>query len=208
MTIMNAITSVIAVLPESPENVSDYLIGCRLVVSMMTGNPCFPTPTPTLAEVSTSLDSLEAREELARRGGKGMTQLRDVALRQAHTCMTLLRAYVQSVANAEPEQAEAIVHSAGMNVAKPRTRTKLPVEVRHGGAVGRVVLDAKALPKPVQYRWQMSTDQHTWTDLPETFKTKSVVEGLTPATFYSFRLKTVTRNGPSEWSQPVTILAH
>ncbi len=69
-----------------------------------------------------------------------------------------------------------------MNVGKPRTRTKLPVKVRHGGAVGRVVLDAKALPPPVQYRWQMSTDQTTWTDLPETFKTKSVVEGLVPAT--------------------------
>jgi len=122
--------------------------------------------------------------------------------------MTLLRAYVQSVANAEPEQAEAIVLSAGMATKKPSTRTKLPVEVKHGGAPGRVVLDAKALPKPVYYRWQMSTDQATWTDLPETFKTKSVVEGLVPATTYSFRLKTVTRNGPSEWSPPVSIVAH
>ena len=26
-----------------------------------------------------------------------------------------------------------------------------------------------------------------------------------PATVYSFRLKTVTNNGPSEWSSPVTI---
>ncbi len=95
-----------------------------------------------------------------------------------------------------------------MNVGKPRSRTKLPVNVKHGDAPGRVVLDAKALPQPVQYRWQMSTDQATWTDLPECFITKSTVEGLTPATLYSFRLKTVTRNGPSEWSQPVTILAH
>jgi hypothetical protein len=31
------------------------------------------------------------------------------------------------------------------------------------------------------------------------------VEGLAPATVYSFRLKTVTNNGPSEWSSPVTI---
>lgn len=54
----------------------------------------------------------------------------------------------------------------------------------------------------------MSTDQATWTDLPESFITKSTVEGLTPATLYSFRLKTVTRKGPSEWSQPITILAH
>ena len=93
-----------------------------------------------------------------------------------------------------------------MNVAKPRTRTKLPTSAKHGGAPGRVVLDTRALPKPVQYRWQMSTDQKTWTDLPETFTTKTTVEGLVPATVYSFRLRTVTRNGSSEWSSPVTVV--
>jgi hypothetical protein len=208
MNIMKAIGTVIAVLPELPHNVLRYLTVGRVIVTRMTGNPHFPAPTPPLAEVSANLDALEAREELAQKGGKGMAQERDITLRKAHTCMTLLRAYVQCVANAEPEHAEAIVHSAGMNIGKPRTRTKLPVKVKHGGAPGRVVLDAKALPKPVQYRWQMSTDQATWTDLPDSFITKSIVEGLTPATLYSFRLKTVTRNGPSEWSQPVTIVAH
>jgi hypothetical protein len=57
-----------------------------------------------------------------------------------------------------------------------------------------VVLDAKALPKPVHDRWQMSTDQTTWTDLPESFLTNSIVEGMAPATVYSFRLKTMTRS--------------
>ena len=71
-----------------------------------------------------------------------------------------------------------------------------------------MVLDAKALPKPVHYRWQMSTDQTTWTDLPGSFLTKSIVEGLAPATVYSCRLKTMTRNSPSEWSPPVTMMAY
>ena len=145
-------------------------------------------------------------QKSARRGGKGVAKLRDVALRRVHNKMNVLKAYVQSVANAEAEP-EAIVLSAGMNAKKPSTRTKLPVDVKHGGAPGRVVLDAKALPQPVQYHWQMSTDQQAWTDLPATFKTKTTVDGLTPATVYSFRLQTVTNNGPSEWSSPVTILA-
>ena len=95
-----------------------------------------------------------------------------------------------------------------MKIGKPRSRTKLPVEAKHGNARGRVVLDAKALPQPVQYRWQMSTDQMTWTDLAETFSTRTTVEDLVPATIYSFRLRTVTKSGPSEWSPPVTIIAH
>jgi hypothetical protein len=205
---MNAINTVIAVLPETTDNVPRYLTSCHLIVSMMTDNPNFPAPTPPLVEVSQTLDTLEADEELAQKGGKGVVQQRDVSLRHAHRNMTMLRAYVQTTANADPERAEATVHSAGMNVAKPRTRTKLPTSAKHGGAPGRVVLDAKALPKPVQYRWQMSTDQEVWTDLPETFKTKTVVDGLVPATVYSFRLRTVTNNGASEWSSPVTIIAH
>lgn len=205
---MNAIRTFIAMLPEGVQNVPRYMTACRLIVTMMTGNPSFPTPTPPLSEVSAALDALEASEELANKGGKGMVKQRDVALRAVHTKMNVLKAYVQGTANAEPDRGEAIILSAGMKVGKPRMRTKLPVEAKHGSGPGRVVLDAKALPKPVQYRWQMSTDQATWTDLPETFKTKTTVEGLVPSMVYSFRLRTVTRNGPSEWSPPVTIMAH
>ncbi|HZF47710.1 MAG TPA: fibronectin type III domain-containing protein [Polyangiaceae bacterium] len=205
---MSAIPTIIAVLPESTHNVPRYLMACRNIVTRMTGNPSFPAPTPPLPEVSAALDALATREELAQGRGKGMVQERDVALRGAHSHMTMLKAYVQVTANAEPEKAEAIVLSSGMDVAKPRTWTKPPIEAKHGDAPGRVVLDTKALPKPVQYRWQMSTDQGTWTDLTETFKTKTTVEGLVPARVYSFRLRTVTNNGPSEWSPPVTIVTH
>ena len=205
---MNAITTVIAVLPVRAKNVPRYLTTGRFIVTMMTGNPHFPVPTPLLSEVSAALDALAAAEELALRGGKGMVAQRDVALRHAHLMMTVLKAHVQSVANADPERAEAIVQSAGMRVAKRSAWTKPPIGAKHGNAPGKVVLDARAVPKPVQYRWQMSTDQETWTDLPETFNTKTDVEGLVPATVYSFRLRTVTKNGPSEWSSPVTIIAH
>lgn len=204
---MNAIPTIVAVLPESPQNVPRYLTSCHLILTMMTGNTNFPEPAPPLSEVSSEVDKLAACEELARKGGKGMVQERNVALRKTHSKMTVLKAFVQAVANEDPERAEAIIHSAGMNVAKPRTRTKLPIQARLGEGHGRVVLDAKALPKPVQYRWQMSTDQETWTDVAETFATKTTVKGLVPSTVYSFRLRTVTKSGPSEWSQPVTIRA-
>ena len=205
---MKEIAIFVAVLPERTYKVPRYLTACRLIVSMMTGNPNFPAPTPPLAEVSADIDTLAAREERARKGGKGMVQERDVALRTVHNKMTMLKAYVQTTANAEPDRAEAIIQSSGMNVGKPRTWTKRPLKARYGDAPGTVVLDAKALPRPVQYRWQMSTDQKTWIDLPETFKTKTVVGGLVPATVYSFRLRTVTNDGLSEWSSPVTIIAH
>ena len=205
---MKDIAIFIAVLPESTRTVPKYLMAGRFIVTMMTDNPNFPAPTPPLEEVSAILNVLETKEELALKGGKGMVEERDVVLRKAHNKLNMLKAHVQCVANEEPERAEAIIESAGMNVGKQRERVKQPLNAKHGEAVGRVVLDAKALPRPVQYRWQMSTDQMKWTDLPETFNTKTTVDGLSPATIYSFRLQTVTRNGPSEWSSPVTIIAH
>src|SRR5687767_15639740 len=158
MNIMNPITSVVAVVPEGPEIVARYLMRGRLIVTMMTDNENFPEPMPPLAVVSSALDNLEAREELALKGGKGMVKERDVALRYASNVVGVLRAYVQSVANGAGEKAEAIVESAGMTAKKRSARTKQPLQVKRGNAIGRVVLDAKALPQPVQYRWQMSTD--------------------------------------------------
>lgn len=70
------------------------------------------------------------------------------------------------------------------------------------------MLDARALRRPVQYRWQMSTDQQAWTDLPESFNASTTVEGLTAATIYYFRLRTLTKKGASDWSAPVSIIAH
>src|SRR6185312_13741039 len=96
----------------------------------------------------------------------------------------------------------------GMDVRKKSTWSKPPVEAKQGVAPGSVMLDAKALPRPVQYRWQMSTDQATWTDLPESFKAKITAFGLTPATVYYFRLRTITNNGPSDWSMVASIIAH
>src|SRR5687767_5885343 len=70
------------------------------------------------------------------RGGSSRVKQRDVALRKAHSKMTLLKAYVQTVANAEPDKAQAILLSAGMNAGKPRTWTKPPIEAKRGDAPG------------------------------------------------------------------------
>lgn len=192
-----------------PKQVPVYINDCRLVVTMMTGNAYFPTPTPPLALVTAHIDTLDAHELLARKGGVGLFEQRDASLNVLQIDMRLVKAHVQSVADAHPyAEAESIIKSAGMGVARRRTWTKPDVAAQHGKIPGRVVLRAKALPGPVQYRWQMSTDQQTWIDLEETFKAETIVDGLTPATVHHFRLRTVTRDGLSGWSQVVSIIVH
>ena len=204
---MNTLPRSIAVFPNTKQ-VPQYLTNCRLVVTMVTGNKNLPTPTPPLAQLSAHLDLLEAAEELALKGGMGAVQQRDVDLEAVRNDMRLLKAYVQSVADANATEAESIIKSAGMGIGKKSTRTKPAIAAKQGKVPGRVVLEAKALPRPVQYRWQMSSDQKSWTDLPESFNATITVDGLTPATYYYFRLRTVTRAGPSDWSVVVSIIVH
>jgi len=204
---MNSIPRVIAVLQESAQ-VLHYLEQCRLIVTMMTGNPNLPNPPLSLPQVSAHLDTLDASQKLVGKGGKDAVAQRDVALTAVRIDMRLLKAYVQGEADKNLNEAASIIKSAGFDIGKARARNKPPVGAKHGQLPGRVVLECKAVPQPAQYRWQMSTDQKTWTDLPETFKAKTIVDGLTPATVYYFRLRTFTHGGLSDGSTVVSLIAH
>jgi hypothetical protein len=54
----------------------------------------------------------------------------------------------------------------------------------------------------------MSLDQKVWSDLPATVKASTLVSGLTPATIYYFRFRTLRAAGLSDWSIVVSLIAH
>jgi hypothetical protein len=51
-----------------------------------------------------------------------------------------------------------------------------------------------------------SLDGKTWTSWPETLKASATMAGLTPAQTYSFRFRTLTHAGASDFSQVVSHL--
>jgi hypothetical protein len=204
---MKPLLRFIALFPEQ-KRVELYMTSCRVAIGMMTNNARLTDPPVPLTEVTEHLDQLEKDQELARRRAAGAAQQRDVSLAVVRNDMRLLKAFVQSVADSHMDESEAIITSAGMRVAKRRQRGKPPVAAKRGKAPGDVVLQAKALPRPVQYRWQMSSDQEVWTDLPETFLPSTTVSGLTAVTVYYFRLRTVTHDGLSDWSTVVSVIVH
>src|SRR5262245_61895408 len=146
---MNTLPRSIAVFPKCKQ-VPQFLTNCRLVVTMLTGNADLANPTPPLAQVSTHLHLLEASDEPAHQRGKGGVPKRDLDLGAVHNDMRLLKAYVQSVADANATEAESIIKSAGMDIKQKSTRTKPPVVAKLGTVPGSVVIEAKALAPPVQ----------------------------------------------------------
>jgi hypothetical protein len=180
----------------------------KLIVARMTSNAYFPSPTPTLAVVTSNLDALEAAETVAKTRAKGAAAARNLKLKASIADCFGLRAYVQSIADANEDQAEAIIESAGMNARKRPSRSKADLAASMGPVPGQVILRAKA-GKNTAYEWQLSSDGgKTWVTIALTNGAKTAVPGLTAGTTYQFRCRRTVRDTTSDWSQVVSLFVH
>jgi hypothetical protein len=180
---------------------------CRTVVTCLTNNTWVPKPNPDVAEVTLHLDDLDEKEQAAHNGPKGAVALRNDALLVVRGDMRLLTGCVQIAADADISHAQTIIESAGMYVSTRIKQPKPELAARYGGSSGLAFLDAKALKVPGSYEWQMRIGGQEWTNLPPSVKARVLVSGLTPVTLYSFRYRTLTDKGFSDWSMVASYLA-
>ena len=102
MTIPTKTHRALAVL-SLPRNVSALITYAVGLVKGMTGNAYFPTPTPPLATVQTAVADLQTAETGAQTRVKGAAALRNEKQQALLTLLEQLRTYVQSMADASPE---------------------------------------------------------------------------------------------------------
>jgi hypothetical protein len=196
----------IAVL-KMPNKVKNVITYGQSVVAAMTGNPSFPSPTPPLATVESDLSALSTAETAVLSRVKGAALTRDAKLAIVHDDFKSWLTYVQGVANAAtPANAPALIEGAGFAVRRVTSRNKPAFAVKAGSVTGSVKLEAKAPGRRASYNWQYSTDQKTWTSLPETLQSKTIASGLTAGTVYFFRVQILLPKGEENWSQVVSLL--
>ena len=193
-----------------PQQVPNLMSHAKNIVLAMTGNTIFPEPYPTnvpsLATVTAVIASLDAAETTALSKAAGSVEARDaqkeILLKDLHALLY----FVQGIADNDPTNAETIIKSAGMDIKHPGSRVKHDFNASHGDVSGTVKLFTRSAAKRASYKWQISTDNNTWTDLPVTIKCKTTVTGLTPGTLYYFRSIAVTKEGEGSVSQVVSII--
>jgi hypothetical protein len=189
-----------------PKIVALLIVFAENIVKRMTGNPYFPTPTPTLAVVTAAIDDLRAAEAAAVARTKGAASARNQKRTALVSQLHALRGYIQTVADADPGNAAAIIESAGVAIRKTPARPAQVLAAKPGRISGQATVTAPIAARRASYEWQYSTDGgKTWIAMPGTLQAKTSVSGLTPLSTVQFRYRAVTKAGEGDWSQPVSL---
>ena len=197
----------IAILKLPEYEVPRLVTDATAIVRATTHNPWFPSPLPPLATVQAAIDDLAEAEVTAGTRAKGTAAARDGKRLALVGLLQQLRAYVQSIADANLESAVSIIESASMVVKTLGGPPPRVFTVKPGDGSGSAKLSAPKAANRAGYEWAYSIDGGaTWVVLPFTVNASTRISGLTPGTTVLFRYRAVTKNGEGDWSQPVSML--
>lgn len=179
-------------------------------VTMLTGNPDFATPTPSLASISSACDKLDsASQAYDFNRGKLEKEARDEAFKYLKELIRELGGYVQSNCKGQKD----LILSTGFNV----RRSNVPV----GLLPAAKNLEALVTPYPgrLEVRWDGvkgrsmyqlwitdgdPNDAGGWRILLQSTKNRHVINDLVSNTVYTFRVVTLGTAGAS----PASDIAH
>jgi hypothetical protein len=190
-----------------PRTVGALVTYAQGIVTAMTGNPSFPTPAPALATVKTAIDDLQKAETVAQARTKGAVSVRNEKRTALVTLLRQMVAHVQTVADANVENAVSIIESAGIGVKKAAARKPRTFDAAPGAIAGSAKLVAASAGNRASYEWQYSLDAgHTWVTAPSTLQSKTTIPGLTVGATVLFRYRPVVKTGEGNWSQTVSLV--
>jgi hypothetical protein len=197
---------VIAVL-RLPLPVPALLKVAAAIIAALTNNAFFPGVAAVLASLIKAFNALDAAETAVKARTKGTVPARNAARTLLIGELQAAKTFVQQTADANGENAEAMITSAGMSTRKPSTRRKAPFAVVQGAVSGTVHLVAKAAAVRASYDWEWSNDGgKTWVELPTTLQAKTSLAGLAAGSIPQFRFRAVTKAGVGDWSQAVAFM--
>jgi hypothetical protein len=179
----------------------------RGLIAGLTGNLHISSPQPPIVTLTGLLTASEAAETATISRTKGTVGTRNAARTALRSALKTEVATIQAAADADPDNAEAIITSTSLTTRKVPVRVKAPFAVKSGAVSGAAILEVRSAGSHASYDWQMSVDGgKTWTEIPSTTKAKTSVSALPVATTVQFRFRSLTPKGQSDWSQPIGLL--
>jgi len=197
----------IAVLRLPKNNTPLYISCARAIVKAMATSSWFPSPRPALATVESAVEALTTAQAATHMGGQAQTAIRNDKRRDLQVLLDQLRSYVQSVADANAENAASIIESAGMYVKGARGRGRAGFRLKDGRVSGEVDVFVDQAANRASYEWEYRLDgSDAWIARPSTTKASTTIPGLPHGVRVWVRYRTVVKSVTSDWSQPLSIL--
>ena len=192
-------------------SVTDKIAKGRQIVTAMTNNASFPTPSPSLADATAALEELEKAYALVQ-AARSEVATRMAAQENAETklnqTLTQLAGYVESVAGKD----DTLITSAGMETKAAASTPTLPsppqgVSAAAGDHEGEIDLSWKPVANARSYTIESSIDPATatsWTHVGIATSASKAITNLTSGKRYWFRVAAVGAGGQSGWSEHAT----
>ena len=175
------------------------------MISKMTGNASFPSPTPSLADLTTANEALKAAETAASGGDRNAIMIRNDQQLVVANMMRTLAAYISMEANGDG----ALITSTGFELQRlpePLPSITRPIDflTNRGNHTGEVELTWKSVKGAQSYLVEMTltdpSEKAAWTTVAITSRVKTKLENLEIGKFFYFRVKAIGRSSESSWS--------
>ncbi|MBI3882429.1 MAG: fibronectin type III domain-containing protein [Verrucomicrobia bacterium] len=191
---------------------SDVILVAQDIVTAITGNTNYTTPSPSLATVSAAITAAQAALGASEAAFTVLRQKRverNDAVDALKALLESLVGYVQSASGGD----EAKILSAGMSVRQPPTPIG-PLDAPAGisatanGSETSAHLACRAVRGASSYEFQQAINAAgPWVTVEVVPRANTDVEALTPGTRYYFRARGIGTAGPGPFSDIATKMA-
>lgn len=187
-----------------PTVISNFIVIAKAIYMAMANNAYFKDSAAKVAKLDADIKLLDAAETSCNtKPPTGSVEARNAALEAVKADIRSLRNDVQEAADADPENAQAIITSAAMSVKKKTSHGRRQNMAEDGVEEGSVDLTGEGAGP---HEWRMSGDDNIWIPLPASRTSKTTVGDLKNGNVYSFQnRRMLTNNVKSDWSQSVKI---
>jgi hypothetical protein len=180
-------------------------------VTGLTGNPSYPAPAPTLADVTAALNAFTTAVNDAAGGGVVLTATKNDRRADLVALVRELASYVQVACKGDL----TVLMSSGFPIQKPVRNPigDLPAPAGLTVSLGSHSGELDAAVTPVFgasiYNWRLSTaaNPSAVVQSAQTTAASNTFTGLTPGVVYNTEVNAVGAAGPSDWSAPVPQMA-
>ena len=176
----------------------------QTIITSMTNNPAYPSPSPALATVTTALHDFSVAVTNAANGGTTLTAIKNARRANLAGIIRHLASYVHVTCNGDMA---ALLSSGFLAVSQNRTPVGIlpapvPPVLQLGGRSGELTASVTPIPNCATYTWRLAlaSAPDAYLRTLRTTAASNVFAGLTPGQTYTVDVSAFGAAGQSDWS--------